>query len=157
MLWHHLHSQNAAKSHTLASVKACTHVVALSAEHRAQADSNHSDDEADDEEARRADLRLLAHTLVGFAAQQDLRLDTFAMGPASRALGQPPLNPPAPPPPSLPRTPTPTPLVAMLDLCLPKFRQQLAPYFAANMLQRLGSMSGCCGPLASPKTVDPAA
>lgn len=63
-----------------------THTTALSADRQAQANSNHSDDEAD-EEARRADLRLLAHALVGFAAQQDLRLDTFAMGPASRALG----------------------------------------------------------------------
>ena len=43
----------------------------------------------DDEEAsHRADLRLLAHTIVGFAAQQNLRLDTFAMGSASRALGE---------------------------------------------------------------------
>ena len=58
------------------------------AENHAQAGSHNGDDEGDGEEARRADLRLLAHTLVGFAAQQDLRLDTFAMGPASRALGQ---------------------------------------------------------------------
>ena len=30
----------------------------------------------------------MAHSLVAFAAQQNLRLDTFAMGPASRALGE---------------------------------------------------------------------
>ena len=41
-----------------------------------------------DEEAGQAGLRLLAHSLVEFAAQQDLRLDPFALGPASRALGR---------------------------------------------------------------------
>lgn len=41
-----------------------------------------------DTDAEQAGLRLLAHSLVGFAAQQDLRLDTFALGPASRALGR---------------------------------------------------------------------
>ncbi|DBA83452.1 TPA: hypothetical protein ACH3X2_006388 [Trebouxia sp. C0005] len=45
------------------------------------------DDDDDDGQAKTADLRLLAHSLVGFAAQQNLRLDSFAMGPASRALG----------------------------------------------------------------------
>lgn len=71
-------------------------VLVLSAERHAQAGSHNGDDEGDDEEARRADLRLLAHTLVGFAAQQDLRLDTFAMGPASRALGHHPQPPSTP-------------------------------------------------------------
>lgn len=46
------------------------------------------DDDDDDGQAKTADLRLLAHSLVGFAAQQNLRLDSFAMGPASRALGK---------------------------------------------------------------------
>ena len=45
-------------------------------------------DDDDDGLAKTADLRLLAHSLVGFAAQQNLRLDSFAMGPASRALGK---------------------------------------------------------------------
>lgn len=40
------------------------------------------------DDRQHAALRLLAHSLVGFAAQQDLRLDTFALGPASRALGR---------------------------------------------------------------------
>lgn len=71
-----------------------------------------SQDDEEVEEARRADLRVMAHCLVGFAAQQDLRLDTFAMGPASRALGQhastcahPPITscPFHPPPPLPPR------------------------------------------------------
>ena len=74
----------------------CVTTVAMpSAERHAEASSHDDDDEGDDDEAKWADLRLLAHTLVGFAAQQDLRLDTFAMGPASRALGhhpQPPSN-----------------------------------------------------------------
>ncbi len=48
-----------------------------------------ADDEDDDDgQAKTADLRLLALSLVGFAAQQNLRLDSFAMGPASRALGK---------------------------------------------------------------------
>ena len=47
----------------------------------------HVADRDDDDQVRTADLRLMAHSLVGFAAQQNLRLDTFAMGPASRALG----------------------------------------------------------------------
>ncbi len=47
-----------------------------------------NDDDDDDCLAKTADLRLLAHSLVGFAAQQNLRLDSFAMGPASRALGR---------------------------------------------------------------------
>lgn len=46
-----------------------------------------ADNNDDDDQVRTADLRLMAHSLVGFAAQQNLRLDTFAMGPASRALG----------------------------------------------------------------------
>lgn len=42
-----------------------------------------------DEEAGQAGLRLLAHSLVEFAAQQGLRLDPFALGPASRVVGKP--------------------------------------------------------------------
>ena len=49
-------------------------------------------DARDDQQAvndkGQTELRLLAHSLIGFAAQQDLRLDTFALGPASRALGK---------------------------------------------------------------------
>ena len=87
-----------ASSLILAYVTVCHKVLIPSAERHAQAGSHNGDEEGDDEEARRADLRLLAHTLVGFAAQQDLRLDTFAMGPASRALGhhpQPPFTAPS--------------------------------------------------------------
>ena len=50
--------------------------------------TDNDDDDDDDGQAKTADLRLLAHSLVGFAAQQNLRLDSFAMGPASRALGR---------------------------------------------------------------------
>ena len=73
-------------------------IVVLDTDHHGKADSHNG---ADSEEVQRKDVRLLAHSLVGFAAQQDLRLDTFAMGPASRALGQRlplPLHPPSPPP-----------------------------------------------------------
>ena len=52
------------------------------------ATGNDDDDDDDDCLAKTADLRLLAHSLVGFAAQQNLCLDSFAMGPASRALGR---------------------------------------------------------------------
>ncbi|KAL3161673.1 hypothetical protein ABBQ38_008774 [Trebouxia sp. C0009 RCD-2024] len=65
-----------------------------------------SQDDDEVEEARRAELRVMAHCLVGFAAQQDLRLDTFAMGPASRALGDEicALTPPVGPNGSIPST-----------------------------------------------------
>lgn len=46
------------------------------------------DNQQADNDKGQTDLRLLAHSLIGFAAQQDLRLDTFALGPASRALGK---------------------------------------------------------------------
>ena len=46
------------------------------------------DNQQADNDKGQTELRLLAHSLIGFAAQQDLRLDTFALGPASRALGK---------------------------------------------------------------------
>lgn len=79
-------------------------------------------DDDDDDQAKTEDLRLLAHSLVGFAAQQNLRLDSFAMGPASRALGDEicALSPPVGPNGTIPSTPASIILIdRQLDIMTP--------------------------------------
>ncbi|DBA79608.1 TPA: hypothetical protein ACH3X1_008295 [Trebouxia sp. C0004] len=83
-------------------------------------------DDDDDGQSKTADLRLLAHNLVGFAAQQNLRLDSFAMGPASRALGVEicALSPPVGPNGAVPSTPASIILIdRQLDIMTPALHQ----------------------------------